>query len=394
MTLTAAEIIAEAEKQVGFRDSETHLHRNLEVLVSSLDQDGRLSKTGRDSVRRSLVSRSADRIDGLKWLSRHPEIAAEPIEAPIFLTGLPRSGTTYLQYLFDRDRRFRLIRTWEAMMPSPPPATDPESVAQRKAKEGEIRSRMRPEVPGFAALHLHDEGGSEECHPLLEQAYAAAGFLNLYDVPTYFDVLMDEVDMDAAYRVHKRQLQLLQWQSAPKRWAVKYPNHVIAMSAIERVYPDARFVLTHRDPVQVLGSICKMTLSLRSVRYEPPVDRERVGQQMARFIRRHIDRIMAYCASPAGERVVHLDYYRLLADPTPHIEHAHRELGLDTPDDVREAIGQWRRDNPKNARGTNEYALEQFGLQEGEMRELFSDYATCFDVPTESEGLARVGAAA
>ena len=394
MNLNAADIIAEAEKRVGFRDSETHLHRNLAALVASLQQEGQLSATGRDSAWRSLVSRSVDRIDGLKWLSSHPEIADEPIEAPIFLTGLPRSGTTYLQYLFDRDRRFRLIRTWEGMMPSPPPATDAESVAERKAKEGEIRRKMRPEVPGFAALPLPDEGGSEECHPFLEQAYAAAGFLNLYDVPAFFEYLMDEVDMEAAYRVHKRQLQLLQWQFPAKRWAVKYPNHVIAMDAIKRVYPDARFVLTHRDPVQLLGSICKMTLSLRSVRYEPPVDPHRIGRQMARFIRRHIDRIMAYCTSPAGEGVVHVDYYRLLAEPTAEIEEAHRKLGLDTPDDVREAIAQWRRDNPKNARGANPYALDQFGLRTEEMREQFSDYARHFAIPTESEGLARVGAAA
>jgi hypothetical protein len=394
MTLTTAEIVEEAQAQAGFADTETHLHRNLSALLESLQRDGTLSRTGADSARRSLVGRTADRIDGLKWLAENPAIAEEPIDAPVFLTGLPRSGTTYLQYLFDRDRRFRLIRTWEAMMPCPPPAVDPASVARRKAREGEIRQKMRPEVPGFAALHLHDEGGSEECHPFLEQAYAAAGFLNLYDVPSYFDFLMDEVDMEAAYRVHKRQLQLLQWQSPPKRWAVKYPNHVLAMKAIERVYPEARFVLTHRDPVQLLGSICKMTLSLRSVRYEPPVDPHRVGRQMAHFIQRHIDRIMAYCTSPAGQRVIHVDYYRLLADPTPEIEQVHRALGLDTPEDVLAAIAQWRRDNPKNARGANDYMLEQFGLQAEEMREQFADYARHFDIPTEREGLARVGASA
>jgi hypothetical protein len=134
-----------------------------------------------------------------------------------------------------------------------------------------------------------------------------------------------------------------------------------------------------------------MTLSLRSVRYESPVDPHRVGRQMTRFIRTHIDRIMAYCNTPAGERVAHVDYYRLLADPVPVIGEVHATLGLDTPADVHEAIATWRSDNPKGARGANEYALEQFGLESGAMTELFSDYSQQFAIPSEREGLARVG---
>lgn len=392
--LTAKEIIAAAEAKVGFTDSDISLHRNIEPLLASLRNDGTLSETGTASAHRGLVARTADRIEGLKWLSQYPEIADEQIVAPVILTGLPRSGTTYLQYLFDRDRRFRLIRTWESLMPSPPPGFDTESVARRKAGEAERRRQSRPEVAGFDALHLIDEDGSEECHAFMEQGYAAAGFFNLYDVPGYFDYLMNDLDLEAAYRIHKRQLQLLQWRSPPARWAVKYPNHVIAMDAIEAVYPDARFVMTHRDPVQLLASISKMTLALRSVRYEAPVDPHRIGRQMRDFIRRHVDRIMAYCAADEGHGVAHVDYYRLVADPATVLGEVHGQLGMDTPEDVSESIARWRRDNPKNARGANDYALEQFGLDAGEMTELFSDYSRYFDIPTEREGLARIGAAA
>src|SRR5207249_2588401 len=142
-------------------------------------------------------------------------------------------------------------------------------------------------------LHLIDEDGPDECHALMEQSYSAAGFFNLYDVPGYFDHLMGKLDFEAAYRGHRRQLQLLQWKLPAKRWALKYPNHVIAMDSILAVYPDARFAMTHRDPVQVLASIAKMTLTLRSARYAH-VDPHRVGRQMLDFIRRHIDRIMAF----------------------------------------------------------------------------------------------------
>ena len=123
--IDAASIIAEAEEKAGIRDTDTHLHRNLHALVDAINTDRPLTGIGLDATRRSLVGRMGDRLEGLRWLRRHPEIAAEKIAAPVFLTGLPRSGTTYFQYLIDRDRRFRLIRTWESILPNPPPGADP-----------------------------------------------------------------------------------------------------------------------------------------------------------------------------------------------------------------------------------------------------------------------------
>ena len=224
----------------------------------------------------------------------------EVISQPVFLTGLPRSGTTFFQYLFDRDTRFRLIRTWEGISPSPPPGYDAESVRRRKAEEGERRRQTRPPIPGFEALHLIDADGPEECHAFMEHSYAAAGLYNLFNVPSYFDYLMTSLDLTAAYRIHRRQLQLLQWRMPQPRWALKYPNHVIAMDSILEVHPDARFVMTHRDPVQTLASIAKMSFTLRGVRYDTPIDPKVVGRQMLDFVQRHIDRIMAFCQFAAS----------------------------------------------------------------------------------------------
>ena len=387
--LDAAGIIEEAERRVGISDPETNVRRNLEVLVNSINCDGKLAEQSEEMTRAGLIGRAADRLEGLKWLREHPEISEEVIKEPVFLTGLPRSGTTYFQYLFDRDRRFRLIRTWEAIMPNPPPGYDPESVTRRKAQEAEMNAKIASKIEGFEALHLIDEDGPQECHVFMEQAVAAAGFFNLHDVPDYFDFLMTDLDLVAAYRLHKRQLQLLQWNLPQPRWALKYPNHVIAMAPILEVYPDARFVMTHRDPVQTLASISKMTFTLRSARQAEPVDPHRVGRQMLGFVRGHIDRIMDFCTGPNADRVTHVDYYRLADDPTAMLGEIHEGIGIDTPDDVREAIAQWRRENPKGKRGANPYSLEQFGIDEAEARELYSDYIRHFDIPSETEGTAR-----
>lgn len=389
--IDASLIISEAEERASFSDSDHKVRANLEFLVDALNSGPPFSEQAKTTTINGLVSRMADRIEGLKWIDEYPEIAQQVIHEPVFLTGLPRSGTTYFQYLFDNDRRFRLIRTWEAIMPNPPPCHDPESVVRRKAIETEINDKIAMKIEGFEALHLIDEDGPQECHVFLEQAVAAAGFHNLYDVPDFFDFLITKLDLEAAYRIHKRQLQLLQWKCPEPRWALKYPNHVIAMDSILQVYPDARFVMTHRDPLQTLASISKMSFTLRSARYADPVDPHRVGRQMLDFVHSHIERLMEFCTGPNGDRVTHVDYYSLADDPAAMLDEVHAGIGIETPDDVREAIAAWREANPKNKRGANDYSLEQFGIEADQARDLFAPYIDHFDIPSEAEGLALTG---
>ena len=383
--LDAGAITTEAETRVGISDPEADLLRpNLDHLVAAINATADLALGSEASVGSSLVARTADRLEGLEWLGRHPEIADEVIADPVFLCGLPRSGTTFFQYLFDRDERFRLIRTWEVSEPSPPPGADPGSVRRRKAAEAERRKTHR--ISGFDAMHLSDADGPEECHAFLEQSYSSAGFHNLMNVPEYFDYLMS-TDLTPAYRVHKRQLQLLQWRTPRPRWALKHPNHVIATDAILEVYPDARFVITHRDPVQILASISKMTLKLRESRSNSPVDPHLVGRQMLDFIQRHIDRIMTFSDSPDRTRATHVDYYRLVDDPITVMAEVHSALDLDSPPAVREAVADWYSRNPKGSRGSNPYALEDFGLDGDMVAEQFGDYMCRFGIPREQVGL-------
>lgn len=391
--LDASAIISEAEGKVGIADTELGVRKNLETLIDSLEREFPMSTEGEAAIRQLFLVDTINRLESLKWLQDYPEIGEEPIEAPVFLMGLPRSGTTYFQYLFDRDRRFRLIRTWQSIMPSPPPGFDPDSVTVRRNTWIELQ-KQRQVFDGFEALHLYDEDGSDECHAFLEQSFGAAGLYNLYRVPTYFDYLMDRLDLVETYRIHKRQLQALQWRAERKPWALKYPNHVIALKQILAVYPDARFVMTHRDPVQTLASICKMTFNLRAMRSADVVDPAEVGRNMLYFIARHIERIMDFDRGPEGHRVVHVDYYSLVDDPVREMRAIHQGIGIDTPADVAQAVGEWHLANPKNARGRNEYSLEKYGLVDADVAEHFGTYMRRFNIPREGEGLARIRAIA
>lgn len=389
--LDAAAIIARAEAKTGIADNDPGVAANLARLIDEIHRTFPLSEAGEGRILGALTMDATNRLESQKWVRDYPEIADEPIDAPVFLMGLPRSGTTYFQYLFDRDRRFRLIRTWESTMPSPPPGFDRVSVENRRAAWREAL-KARVHFDGFDALHLYDEDGSDECHAFMQQSWGAAGLNNLYRVPGYFDWLMDELDLVQTYRVHKRQLQCLQWRSERKPWALKYPNHVIAMKEILEVYPDARFVMTHRDPAQVVASIAKMTWNLRSMCSATTPDRREVGADMLHFIQRHIDRIMEFDSGPQSNRVVHVDYYALVGDPVGQMRRIHTGLGIDTPDDVAKTVGDWHAANPKNARGRNDYSLGEYGLGVDAVREQFATYTARFAIPTEAEGLARIGA--
>lgn len=387
--LNASEIIAEAEESTGIIDSDSFVRKNLEELVAVINTESHMSNEGFAGARRAFVADTVNRLEGLKWIRDYPEISEEVIDKPVFLMGLPRSGTTYFQYLFDCDERFRLIRTWEALTPAPPPGADPASVEKRRAQWADIRRQTHPTVPGFEALHLHDQDGSEECHAFLEQSFGAAGLNNLYRVPSYFDYLLDQADLESSYRVHKRQLQLLQWRTEKRPWALKYPNHVIGVSEILQVYPDARFVMTHRDPLQTLASISKMSFKLRSVRCEGNIDLYDIGQNMTHFVKRHIERILQTANGIDGDRIIHVDYYALVDDPVSVMYKVHEKLGIDSPQQVCDAVAAWRKANPKNVRGANDYSLKQFGLDEVFLGKEFGKYMEQFGIPREQDGLSR-----
>jgi len=385
-SLRVDQIKAQAEADVGMADPEPGAYdRNLSAIVNSVNEEARLSPTGEQLTFDELVRATRNRLEAGRWLRDHPEVLDETIDRPIFLTGLPRSGTTYMSYLFDCDPGLRQLRHWEVYTPNPPPAHDPASIPARIAAVDAFDAARSAAVPNYAAMHLSDADGPDECHWLLTQSYAQAGFFNNMRVPTYFDFLVDEIDLTPTFEVHKRQLQLLQWKAPRRRWSLKYPNHLLGMNAILEVYPDARFVMTHRDPVQTLASLSKLTLMLRR-RRSHDVDPHEVGRQLRHFVRRHIDRIMEFDATPAGrERVTHIDYYRLVDAPDVVLGEAYPKAGIEMTPVARENIAEWRRQNPKGRRGTHSYAMEEFGLDPDEVAEEYRFYTRHFDIPREAE---------
>jgi len=351
-------------------------------LVDALNQDGGLTTEGIAITEAEILGLLRNRLEVRQWLEQQPEIAREYIDRPIFLMGLPRSGTTFLHHLFDHDPRLRLLRTWETLRPCPPPALDPASVTARLEVARKFVGQWQSDVVDFDATHLLDVDGPDECALVLNQVFAQAGFQNYLKVPSFFRWLYESANYKSVYRYHKSVLQLLQFRAPPRRWVVKYPNHLLAMGEIRRVHPGALFVVSHRDPVRTLASLCDLTHQYRSPRYADN-DRSGIGREMWEFVQKHVDRLLAFRAGETYTGVVDVDYYRLVDAPVATVEAVYGAMGWEMPEAVRATLADWIQRNPKGKRGAHEYRLEDYGLDADAVEAGFAEYRRVFGIPFE-----------
>jgi hypothetical protein len=203
----------------------------------------------------------------------------------------------------------------------------------------------------------------------------------------YLDFLLNRADFSAAYEYHARVLRLLQWGAPSRRWALKWPCHLLALDAMAGVYADAAFVFTHRDPVQALASNCSLAQMLRSGA-NPHADPKQTGRDMLELVRQHVDRLVAFDQAQAERPthpLVHVDYYQLVEDPAGVMPSVFDAIGLPWTAAVDDRVRTWRAENPKGRRGTHKYALDDYGLDRDEVSEAFAAYTTRFDIPSESD---------
>ena len=385
--LTVDDVLERARALTDVEDPDpTHFVENLAAAVDSINRDAALIPGAADHFVGMLAVAARNRIEVDRCVADEPRIATSGLTPPIFLTGLPRSGTTYFQYLFDQDPDLRMLRTWEGDRPAPPPAVDPESARLRREASIETARRNREATGGkIDAFHLTDVDGPQECLAILDQTFVNPGLLWMMSVSGYFDHLLHTADLVAAYEHHATVVKMLQWGAPPRRWALKWPCHLLALDAIATVHPEARFVVTHRDPVQALASNCSLTQMLRAGT-SPSADPEQIGRDMLELVRQHVDRLVAFdiAQSATGDsHLVHVDYYQLVDAPEAVMPDVFAAIGLDWTPEVDERVRVWRAENPQGKRGTHEYHLEDYGLDRAAIADAFSAYTERFGIPSE-----------
>jgi hypothetical protein len=372
--VSAQRVIESAVKQSGVSGFESgSFIEGLEVLGRSIPV-GEPSAQGAALIERMMTDALAVRFQIEGFLAAHPDLEQRPVKRPIFVCGMPRTGTTMAVNLLSQDPRHRSILKWEISEPVPPAApgalkTDPRCIAKKAVQQRRVAA-------GELTTNIHFEWADEptECVFVHQQDFKSAGWDALLPMPEYSEFLMS-CDLVPTYRWHLRVLQALQSNNSG-RWLLKAPSHALFAEALLQVYPDARLVWTHRDPLQAVPSLASLVAGAHK-RFRPEPDIDWIRRFYPGQLAEHTRRMMAVDARLPGQ-VYHLMYRDLMKKPVETMQALYAWLEEPFTAQTEASITGWFRANPQSKHGEHRYSLEDFGIRPEAVRELFGAYSARF----------------
>jgi hypothetical protein len=378
--LSEASLLDEARQQTGLSDfGDDRFREGLRILLETYERAG-LTEKGRKAARRRVSRLLQTRLRIEEAFRRHPEIREREIRSPVYLTGLPRTGTSALFNLLGIDPASRPLLTWEGMFPDPveglaPGEEDPRLRAMRERYE-----QARASGLSFDAIHFVRPDGPEEC--VLLQAHAFC------DVQIGVEPLMEpygswflKQDLRPMYAYYRDLLKLLDWQRPGERWLLKSPAHLWALDILVEMFPDVCLIWTHRNPMQILPSYCSMMAALMSQREE--LDKTELGPVVLEFLARSLERGLAARERSDPSRFVDVDYRQFVADPMASVTQVYRAFQLELGAETERAMQEYVAANPQKRHGTHSYSMDEYGLTPEQVRTRLKFYIDRFDLPTD-----------
>jgi len=368
---------------VGAIDGDESFVDSLDVVLRALEEEAELTLIGRWMTRRFLVRLLEVRFQLAAYVQADPGVRDEEIRAPLVVTGAPRTGTTILYGTLACDPALRAPEGWEFLRPLPPPRADrfPDG-ARLDLADRELRM-MATVVSGLDAVHEYHGRMPKECLSAMSFAFLSEEFTARYHVPSYVAHLTTS-DMRPAYEMHRLVLQVLQRRYSGVRWLLKSPVHLHALPTLLSVYPDARLVVTHRDPLTVLGSVTSLVATLRWA-HSDRVDVAEIGRYHEQLYLRDLDGLVT--ATEAGAldptRVHHGRYEEFVTDPTAAVQAVYADLGMELTPDAERAMSAHLQARPKGAKGAHDYDFADLGLDPDVERARFARYCRAFGVREE-----------
>jgi hypothetical protein len=383
VSLDVEQVETDARRQTGLGDTGGDYYREgLERLVASMNDEGDLTELGQIMQRARLTALLAARLGVEDTYRLHPEIDDEEIGGPVFVIGLPRTGTTALSQLVAADPQFRSLRVWESGSPVPPPEKESEHDDPRIAvTEGHL-ALMNEAFPLMQAMHHTEATMPTECQDLMGMSFRTAHFDGFARVPSYLEWVID-TDMGEAYQYHRRVLRLLQWHCGPTLWHLKTPVHMFALDALVDAYPQARFLWSHRDPAKVLGSVCSLIHYTRSWSSDRDDSVELGAEQLQRWWVA-VERAMEFREKVGDERFADVSFSELQTDPVAALAGALKQIGVPFGEASQSSVGEWARSHEPGSHGTHTYELSAFGLDADQISERFAPYCAAFGIEGES----------
>jgi hypothetical protein len=354
-----------------------------DALLDSLREEARLNPAGEWAAMKQFVKVLADRQWAERWFELHPEILSRPLPRPIVIVGPMRSGTTWLHRLLAADHRFSHLRAFETVSPVPRPDFVPGGSDFRVTLHRRIMRVARLANPRTLQIHPTGPYEAEEELGLLCNSMYGNKHESQWWVPSY-SRWSEACDATPAYRQLARLLRLVAWSqqaSSLKPWLLKTPQHMMDLPALMTVFPDARVIFTHRDPLAVVPSAASLAWN-QTIIYSDHADPAAVGREWLRKIALMVERMQAARADIPSERQFDVHYDDLERDWRGTLGGVYRFLGLDLGPALP-AMESYQRRCKVLKGNAHQYCLEQFGLTSGEVLDRLGGYVKAYGVSVE-----------
>lgn len=376
-------LLAHAQKATGLQDFGDDLWREpFSVLVASLEKEAQLTLMGRLMARSDIILWLSTRLQVTDTLKRNPVILDEKITAPTIIVGLPRSGTSILFELLSQDLDVGVPLMWEALQPCPPPESATYTADPRIERADKLFTQWNRVAPEFSSMHEMRGDIPAECGLLMAATFISDHCAALHQTHSY-SAWCSGADYLPVYQYHKTILQILQWKNPRQRWLLKSPEHQVHLDTLLEVYPDARIVQTHRDPIKCMASSTSLIGTLYHMRSDQPFNAQLfeniiMGEATAQRLEYVIEQRERGVVPP--ENIVDSRYQDLMDNPIDCIEKIYTHFGMALTEITRERMRNYLRDKPSGKFGQHSYEVDECKALD---RIFFERYQTLYNVPDE-----------
>ena len=363
-------LLEEAATRAGLWDwGDMEFTEPLRLFVESSRRTGALNAVGRDVLHKVVIRHLRNRLSHQAFVKAHPEIRVAPVRRPVFITGLPRTGTTLLHNLMALDPASRVLRFWEALRPFPPGGGAGGRSEEQLVAEADLwLDRLYDLTPYFRTIHPATATGPEECDALFQNAFASQHFDDMFRAEDYSTWLAG-ASLVSEYSYYRLQLQALQLQSlqlrggegGDRQWMLKSPSHLGYLGALFATFPDATVVFCHRDPQEAVASYASLVSNVRRP-YSDVVTPEVVGEHALRRCAVAMGRALEVRDAVGEDRFIDVAYPSLVDDAIAVVHTVYERIGRTLGPDEEIEMRQWVEDNPRHRHGPHRYGLTQFGL--------------------------------
>ncbi len=370
-----------AKKETGLNDfGGIDFVEPLERIIDALNREAVLNPAGKFQVEMLFAKGLENRLRVEDYIRKNPDVLDQVIQSPIFISGLPRTGTTALHHLLNADTKNHTLRLWEGneLIPPPEDATYLSDPRIEKTKQNVAMTDQF--MPGFFKTHLMEAEAPDECHLLFGQNFMSVQYSAQYHIPSYANWLYDQ-DLTDSYAYHKRQMLVLQHKKSG-RWVLKTPYHQLGLPAILANHPSAIIVQTHRAPMKIIASGCSFSKVVRTPSSHLDDD-HMIGRDW-------MDMLQIYSRAfeshrPALEishpgQFIDIKHDEFVRNPWPSLNAIYTAAGSTIDEQGKANMQQWLDDNQQGKHGKHEYNIADYGITQTEIDDLFGDYVKKYDL--------------